>query len=92
LYGCADGIREFAIFPRLVARFGLRRVYVACIAFCAALVILFPLENLVRRRAIGGSTVAIWPLIVPQLSSLSIFNMGYSGSVSVIHTRSHVDG
>ena len=87
LYGCVDGICQFAIFPRLVARFGLRRVYVTCIAFCAVLVILFPLENLVLRCAIGGSTVAIWPLIVLQLSSLSIFKMGCSESVPIIHSR-----
>jgi hypothetical protein len=79
-YGCLDGICQFAIFPRLVARFGLRRVFMTCIAFCAVIVIMFPLENLVLRHAVGGSTVAIWPLLFLQLSSFSMLNMGYSGS------------
>ena len=93
LYGCVDGVCQFAIFPRLVTRFGLRRVYITCIAFCAVLVILFPFENLVLRRAIGGSAVAIWPLIGLQLLSLSIFNMGYSESVPIsLSTQEPVDG
>jgi hypothetical protein len=52
-----------------------------CIAFCAVLVILFPLENLVLHGANESSAVVIWSLIVLQLLSLSIFNMGYSESV-----------
>jgi hypothetical protein len=73
LYGCVDGICQFAFFPRRVARFGLRRVYVTGIAFCAVLVILFPLENLILRRAIGGSTVAIWPSRATPMAEPTLF-------------------
>jgi MFS family permease len=57
VYGCVNGICQFAIFPRLVARFGMRRVFIACTASCGVLVAMFPLENLVLRRALE---VQLW--------------------------------
>jgi hypothetical protein len=83
VYGGIDGIFQFAIFPRVASRFGLRRVFVSSIAFCAVVVIIFPLENLVlrHRAAVGGPTVTVWPLIFLQLLSLSILTMGYSKSL-----------
>jgi len=88
LYGCVDGTCQFAVFPRLVTRFGLRRVFFTCISSCAVLVIMFPLENLVLRHSLGGKTTAIWPLIVLQLSSFSFLRMGYSESFSFHHRGS----
>ena len=77
VYGCMNGIFLFAVFPRVVGRFGLRRVLITCITFYAVVVIMFPLENLVLRHATGSSTMTVWPLIFLQLLSLSVFMMGY---------------
>jgi hypothetical protein len=74
VYGCVDG-----------TLFGLRRVFFTCITSCAVLVIMFPLENLVARHGLGGKTMAIWPLIILQLSSFSFLRMGYSESLFVLH-------
>jgi hypothetical protein len=83
VYGGIDGIFQFAVFPRLASRFGLRRVFVSSIAFCAVVVIIFPLENLVLRHrdTVSGPTVTVWPLIFLQLLALSILTMGYSKSL-----------
>jgi len=77
VYGCMHGIFLFAIFPRVVWRFGLWRVLITCITFYAMVVIMFPLENLVLLHATEGSITAVWPLIFLQLLSLSVFIMGY---------------
>jgi len=78
VYGIVDGTCQYAVFPRLVARFGLRRVFLTCIASCAVMVIIFPLENIVLRHSIRGQTIVIWSLVMLQLSSMSIVRMGYS--------------
>jgi len=75
VYGCMDGIFQFAVFPRVVWRFGLRRVFITCIASCAVVIIMFPLENFVLRH--GGSTMALRSLIFVQLLSYSTLRMGY---------------
>jgi hypothetical protein len=78
LYGCMGGIFQFAVFPRLVARFGLRWVFVTSVAICAVIFAIFPLENLVMRHAVGGRPNAtLWLLIFLQLWSLSIHKMGF---------------
>jgi hypothetical protein len=77
-FGCMDGIYQFLVFPYAVARFGPRSVFVASIAATAVVFIMFPLENLARRHAVDGPSVAVWPLILLQLSSLSIQKMGFS--------------
>jgi MFS family permease len=81
-FGCVDGLFQFAVFPHLVRRFGLRRVFVTCVSACAVVIVMFPLENLVMRHAVrvGGSTVTVWPLIFMQLLSFSALRMGFSTS------------
>jgi hypothetical protein len=69
-----DGLFQFAVFPHVVVR----PVFVVRVAFSAVVVIAFPLENLVLSHAGGGSTVTVWPLILLQLLSYSIFRMGYN--------------
>ncbi|KAI0290669.1 MFS general substrate transporter [Russula brevipes] len=77
-FGCMDGIYQFLVFPYAVARFGPRSIFVASIAATAVVFIMFPLENLARRHAVDRPSVAVWPLILLQLSSLSIQKMGFS--------------
>jgi hypothetical protein len=88
VYGCMDGIVQFTIFPRVVEYFGLRRVFVTCIAFAAVLLALFPLESLVIRHAVRSQIV--WPLICLQLVSFSIVRMGYSKSSPIL--LENIDG
>ncbi len=90
VYGCMDGIFQYAVFPRVVWRFGLRRVFITCIASCAMVIIMFPLENFVLRH--GGSTMALWSLIFVQLLSYSTLRMGYCESFFVCSSREFVDG
>ena len=78
VYGCMNGIFQFAVFPPAVARFGPRPIFVAGIGVFAIVYTMFPLENLVLRHAADGRA---WPLILLQLAALSISEMGYSESI-----------
>jgi MFS family permease len=86
VYNSVDGFCQFALFPRLVARFGLRRVFITCVASFAVYVVMFPLENLVLRQDIGRQVTVIWPLIVLQLSAYTVLNMGFSESLLTIYS------
>jgi hypothetical protein len=74
VFGCMNGIFQFAVFPRAVARFGPRWVFITCIGIFVVIYAMFPFENLLRRTA--GSPV--WLLILLQLTAFSISDMGYS--------------
>jgi len=76
VYGCMNGMFQFAIFPRAVARFGPRSVFVTGIGMFAVVYVMFPFENLLRRKADAPA----WPLILVQLTALSISKMSYSKS------------
>ncbi|KAH9054504.1 MFS general substrate transporter [Lactarius vividus] len=76
LYGCMGGIFQLAFFSPLVGRFGSRRTFVFSIASCAVIYAIFPFENLVVVTG-GGPNMAVWTLIILQLFSLCIFEMGY---------------
>jgi len=77
LFGCMNGIFQFAIFPRAVARFGPRWVFVTGIGVFAVVYVMFPFENLLRRTADGP----VWPLISIQLTAFCITDMCYSKSL-----------
>ena len=77
IYGCMDGILQFAVSPYAIRRFGPRRVFIAAIAASAVVYIMFPLENFVLRHIVRGASVTTWLLVFLQLSALSIVNMGY---------------
>jgi len=92
VYGCVNGMFQFAVFPRAVARFGPRSVFVTCIAVFAVVYATFPFENLLRRTA----DAPVWPLILVQLTALSISEMGYSKSkylaaIILLGARAHAD-
>ncbi len=76
LYGVMDGIFQFVFFSRFVSHFGVRRVFVFSIVSCAVIYTIFPFENLAVRAG-GGSNLVASLLIILQLSSLCIFDMGY---------------
>ncbi|KAI9443960.1 MFS general substrate transporter [Lactarius indigo] len=76
VYGGIGGFFQFLFFSHFVSRFGLRRVFVFCIVSCAVIYTLFPLENLVIVG--GGLNLVVWLLIILQMLSLCVFDMGYS--------------
>ncbi|KAH9054502.1 MFS general substrate transporter [Lactarius vividus] len=76
VYGGLGGFFQLVFFSHFVSRFGLRRVFIFSIASCAVIYTLFPIENLVV--ACGGPNFIVWLLIVLQMSTLCVFNMGYS--------------
>jgi len=78
--GCMDGFFQFAVFPRVVGHFGMRRVFVSSIAVTAVIFAMFPLENLVMRHTTGGPGVATRLLILLHFLSISILGMG-SGKI-----------
>ncbi|KAH9059717.1 MFS general substrate transporter [Lactarius vividus] len=77
VYGGIGGFFQFLFFSRFVHNFGLRRVLVFSIASCAVVYTLFPIENIVMAG--GGPKPVVWLLIILQMSSFCVFDMGYSG-------------
>lgn len=78
VFGCMNGIFQLAVFPRAVTRFGPRSIFVTAIGVFAVVYTMFPFENLVMRR---GADNGAWPVILVQLTGLSISEMGYSESI-----------
>jgi MFS family permease len=80
MYGIMSAVFQYALFPRVVARFGPRRVIITGVSSFAITFILFPLENVVARRATdkGTEVVAVWLLIMLQLLSIAISDMAFS--------------
>jgi len=75
--GCMDGIFQFAVFPRVVGHFGMRRVFISSIAMAAVVFAMLPLENLVMRHTTGGSDATTRVLILLHFLSCSIYGMGF---------------
>ena len=76
LYGVMNGIFQLLFFPRFISRFGPRGVFVFSLVSCAVIYSIFPLENLALVAG-GGPNIVVWLLIILQLSSLCVFDMGY---------------
>ncbi|KAH9005476.1 MFS general substrate transporter [Lactarius hatsudake] len=89
-YGCMNGIVQYALFPRLVSRFGPRSVILTSVSMCAMIYAFFPFENLALRQASSDLKVAEKLLIMLQLSSLGIADMGYSATNGLAHMLASV--
>ncbi|KAI9455164.1 MFS general substrate transporter [Lactarius psammicola] len=76
VYGSIGGVFQFLFFSHFVSCFGLRRVFVFSIVSCAAIYAIFPFENLAVMAG-DGPNLVVWLLIVLQLSSWCIFDMGH---------------
>ena len=77
VYGSMGGVFQVSLFSYFVSQFGLRRVFLCCIVSCAMIYTLFPFENLAMVAG-GGPNVVVWLLIILQMFSLCVFDMGYS--------------
>ena len=75
-YGFIDGIFQFVTFPRLVRRFGPRRVFITSILCYFPFYIMFPLENLALWHSSRGLYPVAGLLIVLQLMATSFSSMG----------------
>ncbi|KAH9059732.1 major facilitator superfamily domain-containing protein [Lactarius vividus] len=76
-FGCVNGVAQYALFPRLVSRFGPRSVILTSVSMCAMIYAFFPFENL-AIQASSDLRVVEKLLITLQLSSLGIAEMGNS--------------
>jgi hypothetical protein len=75
-YGTLNGILQYVAFPRIVGRFGPRRIFITSIIAFVPIYLMFPFENLTLRSGSGACT--LWVLIMLQLGSISISDMGFS--------------
>jgi hypothetical protein len=87
LYGGMNGIFQLFFFSHFISRFGPRRVFVFSIVSSAVILTIFPFENLALVAG-GGSNLVVWLLIIMQLSSLCVFDMGY-GKCLCPYTLAH---
>ncbi|KAH9054514.1 MFS general substrate transporter [Lactarius vividus] len=76
-YGFINGIFQFVALPRMVGRFGPRRIFLACIFLYFPAYIMFPLENLALRHSSRDPNLAAGLLIVLQLLATSFSDMGF---------------
>jgi len=83
-YGCMSGIVQYVFFLRFISRFGPRGVVLTSVSVCALIYASFPFENLALRHASSGPTGAEKLLIMLQLSSLGIGEMGFSAAFMYI--------
>ena len=75
-YGCASAVSQFAFFPRIVAHFGPGRVVLVSAGAFGLIYALFPFENMLARST--ETVTVVWPLIVLQLISMAVSDMGFS--------------
>jgi hypothetical protein len=83
-FGSLNGIFQFVAFPHIVGRFGPRRVFITSIISFVPIYLMFPFENLSLRLASSGANVT-WLLIILQLGSLSISDMGFSKCSPILY-------
>lgn len=76
-YGCLNGAFQFVAFPHIVERFGPRRVFIVSISAFAPMYLMLFFENLTLRHLYGGANLTVL-LIILQLSSIAIADMGFS--------------
>ena len=90
-YGCMNGVIQYCFFHRLLSRFGPRRVLLISVSMCALIYALFPLENLALRHVSNSPKVAEKLLIMLQLTSFAIAQMGFSKSIPMSVLRDVTD-
>ncbi|KAH9052776.1 MFS general substrate transporter [Lactarius vividus] len=77
-YGLMNGVFQFVAFPRIVRRFGPRRVFIASIILFSLVYIMLPFENLALRHSSHVLNLAARLLIILQLSAFTFSGMGFA--------------
>ena len=80
-YGFLNGVFQFVGFPHIVGRFGPRPVFLVSISSFFPMYLMLYFENMALRYVAGGATITVL-LIILQLSSIAISDMGFSESFS----------
>lgn len=76
IFGVLNGFCQIFFFPRLHKRWGSKRVFMAGLAACIPMYLLFPVINYLANKQ--GLTPAVWALVYTQVT-LSMFpNFSYS--------------
>jgi hypothetical protein len=75
--GLMNCIFQFVAFPRLVGRFGPRRVFITSILCFFPVYTMLPFENLASRHSSHGTTLTTTLLIILQLLALSFSDIGF---------------
>jgi hypothetical protein len=73
-YGLMSCVFQLVAFPRIVRRFGPRRLFIASILGFFSVYIMFPFENMALRHS---SPLAAGLLIMLQLSAISFSDVGF---------------
>jgi hypothetical protein len=89
-YGLLNGIFQFVGFPYIVERFGPRRVFITSIFAFFPMYLMLLFENLALRSVAGGAVMTV-VLIVVQLSSIAISDMGFSKSFTTCISTAHIE-
>jgi hypothetical protein len=84
-YGLMNGIIQLAGFPRMVGRFGPRRVFIASTFCFFPIFMLLPFENLALRNSTHGLNLGTALLIVLQLTLTCFAGMGFCEFPSLLH-------
>ncbi|KAH9169685.1 major facilitator superfamily domain-containing protein [Lactarius sanguifluus] len=71
------GIFQFVAFPHIVERLGPRRIFIASTLCFIPVYIMFPFENLTLRHSFRGANMVTGLLTIPQLSAISLSDMGF---------------
>lgn len=82
-YGLLNGIFQFVGFPLIVERFGPRPIFIVSICSFLPMYLMLLFENLAIRYIAGGAAVTV-VLIILQLSSIAISDMGFSKSLATM--------
>ena len=81
-YGCMNGAVQYFFFQRLLSRFCPRRITLISVSMCALIYAMFPFENFALRHVSSDPKVAML-LIMLQLTSFAIAQMGFSKSIPI---------
>ena len=75
-YGLTNGVFQFVALPRIIGRFGPRRVFITSILCYVPIYMMFPFENLALRHSSRGLFPTAGLLIMLQLTASSFAFMG----------------
>ena len=75
-YGLTNGVFQFVALPRIIGRFGPRRVFITSILCYVPIYMMFPFENLALRHSSRGLFLTAGLLIMLQLTATSFAFMG----------------
>lgn len=83
IFGLLDGAVQGLVFPKVVRRVGLKKLFLTCLSCFVPLFTLFPIINHFARE--WGLSPAVWALVVLQLTINCVTEMAF-GRCSSLNT------